>query len=102
MLASGVTGFGILGVAPPPDAFAPATIVGEGSTVDLDKMIANKESLIPKSGANLVELDDFEEPGEQLSLIAHYETAEEAEEAKRERLAVRPNQVLYVYLPRTW
>ena len=47
--------------------------------MSFDKMLADKARFIPKSGFNLVGLDDFEEPGAQLILLAHYSTREKAE-----------------------
>ena len=48
-----------------------------------EKMERHKREFIPTTGFNLVGLDDFELPGEELYLIAHYATREEAEAAMK-------------------
>ena len=48
----------------------------------LKAMLAQKAEMTPKAGFNLVGLDDFEDPGEQLFLIGHYETEAKAKAAQ--------------------
>jgi hypothetical protein len=56
-----------------------------------------KKEMTPKSGYNIVELDDFAPLGEQLTCIEHFETREEAEEfAQKNDSKESP---LYVYGP---
>lgn len=45
---------------------------------NMDKMRMDRDRHIPVSGFNLVGLDDFELPGEQLYLIGNFPTMEEA------------------------
>jgi len=40
------------------------------------------ERFVPDKGFNVVGVDSFEEPGDELYLIGHYATREEAEAAK--------------------
>ena len=49
-----------------------------------DSMSAQARELTPKTGYNLVGLDDYEDPGEQLFLIGRYRTAKEALEAQKD------------------
>jgi hypothetical protein len=44
----------------------------------LDKMLADAASHRPETGFNVVGFDEFEEPGEQLFLMKHLATIEEA------------------------
>jgi hypothetical protein len=53
----------------------------------------------PASGYNLVGLDDFEWPGEQLYPLGHFETRAEAEAAQAEKFAEAPDVVTYIYGP---
>lgn len=46
-------------------------------------MLAQKKKLTPKRGFNLVGLDDFEAPGEQLFLISQHKTEAEAKTAQK-------------------
>lgn len=60
-----------------------------------------KKEFIPRTGYNVVAVDDFELPGSQLYLIAHY-----ADEAKAKATAsrfqkVNPDEKVYVYGPDT-
>ncbi|MGH9856324.1 MAG: hypothetical protein ACRD4B_00635 [Acidobacteriota bacterium] len=49
----------------------------------LDKMMADRDKHTPKTGYNLVGIDDFEEPGKQLYLIGHFDTYDWALEAQK-------------------
>lgn len=46
-------------------------------------MLAQKKEMTPKTGFNLVGLDDFEDPGEQLFLISSHKTEAEAKSAQK-------------------
>lgn len=56
-----------------------------------------KDELTPDQGFNLVGFDDYEEPGDELYLIAHFDTRAEADAALRERQSADEDEVLYVY-----
>ena len=56
-----------------------------------------KKEMTPKSGYNIVELDDFAPLGEQLTCIEHFETREEAEEFVQKNNS--KESPLYVYGP---
>jgi hypothetical protein len=49
----------------------------------IELMVEDMERHFPKTGFNLVGIDDFNEPGEQLYLIAHFDTYEEALKAQK-------------------
>ncbi len=67
----------------------------------IDKMTANKKKFIPKEGFNVVGVDDYEDPGEQLFLIAHYKT-EDVAKARLDRFKKNnPDTPAYVYGPDT-
>lgn len=63
----------------------------------VDAILAEKEKFTPASGANLVGVDDYEDPGECLYLVGHFATVEAAEQEKANRLAKDPEEKLYVY-----
>jgi hypothetical protein len=65
--------------------------------VDVKKALAAMEKMTPKEGFNLVGVDDFEPPGEELFLIGHFDTKDEAEAAKAERLRENPDAVMHIY-----
>lgn len=58
----------------------------------LDKMLADRDEHTPKTGYNLVGIDDYEEPGKQLYLINHFDAYEEASEAQKK---YKGNSVIY-------
>jgi len=68
---------------------------------DLEKRLAAKEKLTPKAGFNLVGVDDFEPAGDDLFLVGHYETRDEAEAEMDRRLAAQPSGKYYIYGPDT-
>ena len=70
-------------------------------TTQIRKLITMRNHMTPTTGANLVRDDDFEEDGEQLYLIGHYETEADANEAMdAEKASPDYNgDRLYVYLP---
>ncbi|MEI8254385.1 MAG: hypothetical protein WCJ30_01800 [Deltaproteobacteria bacterium] len=65
------------------------------------KMMALKDKLTPTEGANVVHVDTFEEPGEELVMIGHFDTVEEAEAVCAARKAAAPGEAYYVYTPET-
>jgi hypothetical protein len=67
----------------------------------LKKMMEEKRKLVPKSGYNLVGVDDFEMPGERLYLIGHYTTEEAANDALAAFQKRNPNEQAYIYTPET-
>lgn len=52
---------------------------------DLDKMLEDVERHTPKTGYDLVGVDDFDEPREQLYTMAHFKTWEEAVAGQKKR-----------------
>ena len=64
-----------------------------------DKRMAALDAMTPEEGFNLVGVDDYEEPGDELYLVGNYPTKEEAERVKQQRLAGNPQEVLYIYEP---
>jgi len=50
-----------------------------------EAQLAKREALTPKTGWNLVDIDDFEQPPDDLYLVAHFENEEEARAALRAR-----------------
>lgn len=63
-----------------------------------EQRMAMKAKLIPETGFNLVEVDNYaREIDDELELLAHYDTAEEAAAEKAELLAEDPTRILYIY-----
>ena len=60
-------------------------------------MLAQKKQMTPKEGFNLVGLDDYEEPGDQLFLIGHYDTNEEAVKAEKDHNRRNKDVRTFVY-----
>lgn len=65
----------------------------------LAAMQRDKERFLPKQGYNVVGVDDFEVPGEQLYLIAHTITREEAEAALARFRERNPEHEAQIYGP---
>jgi hypothetical protein len=63
----------------------------------IEKMLALKEKLTPDEGFNLVAVDDFEQLGEDLFLVDHFDSLEAAEAAQAERRAENPDEKTFVY-----
>lgn len=57
------------------------------------------DRFIPSEGFNVVGVDSFEEPGDELYLIGHYTTREEAEAAKAEHEKTTEDAV-HIYEPK--
>ncbi len=47
--------------------------------MSVEKMLSAMERMTPKTGANVVGVDDFEDPGEELYLVKHCASVAEAE-----------------------
>lgn len=60
-------------------------------------MLAQKKEMTPKKGFNLVGLDDFERPGEQLFLISHHDTEPEARAASRKYNKLNKDTKTFIY-----
>lgn len=60
-------------------------------------MLDEKKEMIPKSGYNVIEVDDFAPLGEQLTCIKHFETRDEAEKFAKEHTS--EEMPVYVYGP---
>ena len=63
----------------------------------LDKMLENKKACMPETGFNLVAFDDYEPPGEQLAVLANYDTEDEANAAKDAFVARNDGNAAFVY-----
>ena len=61
------------------------------------KIFADIEFNTPKNGYNLCAVDCFEEFGEQLSVIGHYKTSEEARKAKKKLAGDGPGRGYHIY-----
>lgn len=66
----------------------------------MKKHLSAIEKLTPKTGYNLVGVDDYELPGEELYLVAHYKTAIEAAAARDARRKANPGKTYHVYGPK--
>ena len=63
----------------------------------LEAMRRNKRKFLPQSGYNVVGVDDFELPGEQMFLVGHYPTREAAQAALEKFKERNPGHEGYVY-----
>lgn len=63
----------------------------------LEAMQRDKEKWIPKSGYNVVGVDEMEVPGEQLFLVGTYVTREEANRALEAFQKRNPGHTAHVY-----
>jgi len=63
-------------------------------------MAKNAEQCRPKKGFNLVGVDDYELPGEQLFVIKSFQDLDEAKEAEAAYLKKHPHTTVYVYGPK--
>ena len=63
----------------------------------IEKMLDARRNLTPTEGFNLVGIDDFEPFGEELYLVGHFATKEEAiaEQQRRDRLYPGHTYVIY-------
>ena len=67
----------------------------------LKERIDAKRKLIPTTGFNVVAVDDFELPGEELYLVGHYATRKEAEAELKRFRERNTTDVAYIYGPDT-
>ena len=67
----------------------------------LDVMSADKKKFIPTSGYNVVGVDDFELPGEQLYLVGHFTSQSMADASLAKFKKANPGEIAYVYGPET-
>lgn len=65
----------------------------------LKAMMDQMDALTPKEGYNLVGLDDYEEPGDQLFLIGHYKTHARALAAQSDHNRRNKDVKTYIYGP---
>lgn len=68
----------------------------QGKSVFLSRLEAIEE-VTPATGFNLVGVDEYEPPGEELFMIAHYEDKDVALAALRQTKAADPSGVYYLY-----
>lgn len=64
---------------------------------DFDLRLAAKKAMMPDEGFNVVGMDDYEDPGEELYFVAHASTMEQAQAFVAERKKENPDEVLYIY-----
>jgi len=66
----------------------------------MSKRLAQKKQFVPESGYNVVGVDSFEKPGEELYLIAHVDTEKEANAIAAKKRKAHSDKV-YVFGPRS-
>jgi len=62
-----------------------------------DRIDARKKEMTPKKGFNLVGVDTFEQPGDELYLVQHYNTRAEAEAGAKKWKKDAPRDIFHVY-----
>jgi len=67
--------------------------------MDISKAEKLRKSLIPKTGFNVVAIDDHELPWEALYLVGHFENKNDAKKAQVEKL--KKGIKSYIYTPET-
>lgn len=60
-------------------------------------MLAQKKEMTPKTGFNLVGVDDYEKPGEQLFIISSHKTESEAKSAQTKYAKKEPEVQTFIY-----
>lgn len=65
----------------------------------MDKAFEAMKKMTPKKGYNVVGVDDYELPGEELFLVGNYATEEEANAACEAEKKDNPGTEYYVYGP---
>jgi hypothetical protein len=68
--------------------------------MSIKKMVEAKAKAVPKTGFNVVGVDSFSRPGEELYIVGHYDTLEEAEAELKVRLA-ESDDPHYIYTSKT-
>lgn len=63
----------------------------------IEAMLRQKQAMTPKSGFNLVGLDDYEKPGEQLFLISSHKTERDAVKAQKEYMKKNRDSQTFIY-----
>lgn len=66
---------------------------------EFEMRLRQMETMTPKKGFNLVGVDTFEDPGNELYFIGHFSTRAAAEREKKNRLKKNPHEVVHVYEP---
>jgi len=66
----------------------------------LKEAIENMAAFVPVDGFNVVGVDDFESPGEQLYLVEHVDTEKEAQEVLNAFKTHHPEVEAYIYAPK--
>lgn len=64
-----------------------------------DAMMKDKKRVTPKAGFNVVGVDDFEMPGEQLYIVSHHDTRPEAEAVVKKFVKQNPDEAVHIYGP---
>jgi hypothetical protein len=64
-----------------------------------EKIFDEIDRFVPRTGANLVALDEYEPFGEKLYLLGHYETVDEANAELAQRLREGFEDRMFVYHP---
>lgn len=64
---------------------------------DIDMRLRAIDQMTPAQGFNVVGVDDYEDPGEELYLVGHTETMEEAQELVDQRKRNNPQETLHIY-----
>ena len=67
--------------------------------MSISKMLQDKKRMLPKAGFNLVGVDDYEDPGEQLYLIGNYASRPEAEAEMKKRQKAGNSDKMFIYGP---
>ena len=67
----------------------------------LEMMEADKKKFIPKTGYNVVGVDTFEDPGEQIYLIAHFSDKAKAVSKQKQFQKENPGIAVFIYDPKT-
>lgn len=67
----------------------------------IKKNSGDKAKFIPKTGFNVVGVDDFELPGEKLYLIGHFKDDKSATESMSKFKRENPGETVHVYGPET-
>ncbi len=62
---------------------------------------ADKAKFIPKTGFNVVGVDDFELPGERIYIVGHFNDEKLANAALAKFKKENPGETAYVYGPET-
>ena len=65
--------------------------------MNIETMLKAKDAVIPTEGFNLVELDEYAAPGEELTLVSHHDTKPEAEKARAAYAKENPGTKTAIY-----